>query len=143
MPWARPVRPCSTSTCWRVSGCRRSSSSARWPPSARRRGGGSPLSRRLAATEAKERDVVVVDDGIATGGTVAAAAALLRAQAPRRLVLAVPVAPAEGLARVRGAFDDVVCLHTPEPYFAVGQWYVDFHQVSDDQVRAALAAAGA
>jgi len=84
------------------------------------------------------RDVVVCDDGIATGGTVAAAAALLRAQGPRRCVLAVPVAPVEGLARVREAFDDTVCLSTPEPYFAVGQWYVDFHQVSDEEVRSTL-----
>jgi|SRR5581483_4686212 len=85
------------------------------------------------------RDAVVVDDGIATGGTVVAAAALLRAQGPRRLVLAVPVAPVEGLARVRASFDDTFCLSTPEPYTAVGQWYVDFHQVSDDEVRSALA----
>jgi putative phosphoribosyl transferase len=83
----------------------------------------------------KDRDVVVCDDGIATGGTVVAAAALLRAQEPRRLVLGVPVAPAEGLARVRESFDETVCPHIPEPYFAVGQWYVDFHQVSDDEVR--------
>jgi len=88
------------------------------------------------------RDVVVCDDGIATGGTVVTAAALLRAQQPRRLVLAVPVAPAEGLARVREAFDDTVCLYTPEPYFAVGQWYTDFHQVSDDEVRAILGTSG-
>ena len=101
--------------------------------------------RRIAAyrgdspqPQVEGRDVVVCDDGIATGGTVTAAAALLRAQSPRRLVLAVPVAPVEGLARVREAFDDTVCLATPEPYLAVGQWFVDFHQVSDDEVRAAL-----
>lgn len=71
-----------------------------------------------------------------------AAARLLRVQGPRRLVLAVPVAPVESLARVREAFDDVVCLHTPEPYFAVGQWYGDFHQVTDDEVRSVLRAGG-
>jgi predicted phosphoribosyltransferase len=73
---------------------------------------------------------------------VTAAAALLRARRPRRLVLAVPVAPVEGLARVREAFDESVCLYTPEPYFAVGQWFVDFHQVSDAEVRQALGTTG-
>jgi len=88
------------------------------------------------------RDVVVIDDGIATGGTVTAAGKLLRERQPRRLVLAVPVAPAESVPRLRDVYDDVVCLHTPEPYFAVGQWFVDFHQVSDDEVRRVLSGAG-
>lgn len=79
-----------------------------------------------------------VDDGIATGGTVMAAARLLRAQEPRTLVLAVPVAPKEGLQRAGEVYDRVVCLHAPEPYYAVGQWYEDFHQVSDDEVRRLL-----
>jgi putative phosphoribosyl transferase len=88
------------------------------------------------------RDAVVVDDGIATGGTVIAAGRLLRARGPRRLVLAVPVAPMEAISKVAAAFDEVVCPHTPLPYVAVGQWYVDFHQVTDDEVRALIAAHG-
>ncbi len=98
------------------------------------RGNESPL-------EVGGRDVVVVDDGIATGGTVIAAAKLLRSQDPKRLILAVPVAPREGLEKAREVYDDVGELHTPEPYYAVGQWFVDFHQVSDDEVRAILDAA--
>lgn len=83
---------------------------------------------------------VVVDDGIATGTTMRAALRALRRRGPARLVLAVPVAPADTLARLRYEVDDVVCLASPEPFRAVGLHYDDFHQVDDAEVLAALAA---
>lgn len=83
--------------------------------------------------------VVVVDDGIATGTTLRAALKVLRQRGAGRVVLAVPVAPADTLAALRTEVDDTVCLATPEPFDAVGAHYVDFRQVDDDEVLAALA----
>jgi len=86
---------------------------------------------------------IVVDDGIATGTTVRAALKALRRRHPARLVLAVPVAPSDTLAELRSEVDDVVCLAEPFPFHAIGLHYVDFHQVSDDEVLAALDAVNA
>jgi putative phosphoribosyl transferase len=86
------------------------------------------------------RTAIVVDDGIATGTTVRAALAALRRRAPRRIVLAVPLAAAEALAELRGQADRIECLVTPSPFFAVGSHYLDFAQVADDEVIAQLAA---
>ena len=86
------------------------------------------------------RTAIVVDDGIATGTSVRAALKALRLRDPARLVLAVPVAPADTIEALRDEVDDVVCLAEPTPFFGVGAHYGDFHQVSDDEVLATFAA---
>lgn len=88
------------------------------------------------------RTVIVVDDGIATGATVVAALRVVRRLGARRIVLAVPVVPADTVARLRQIADEVVCGMAPRRFVAVGQWYDDFSQVADDEVRALLEAAG-
>jgi predicted phosphoribosyltransferase len=84
------------------------------------------------------RECIVVDDGIATGGTAEVALLSLKKQGASKVVLAVPVAPEESLARIAPHADDVVCLETPAPFAAVGQWYARFDQVSDEEVLEAL-----
>jgi putative phosphoribosyl transferase len=81
------------------------------------------------------RTVVLVDDGLATGSTMRAAAAALRKLRPRWLVVAVPVAANETCEEFRDQVDDTVCVLTPEPFHAVGLWYEDFSQTTDEQVR--------
>ncbi|MGZ3290246.1 MAG: phosphoribosyltransferase [Xanthobacteraceae bacterium] len=84
------------------------------------------------------RVVIVVDDGIATGTTTRAALQAIRKQKPKELVLAVPVAPRETAAELRGEVDALICLEMPEPFFAIGYFYRDFEQVSDEEVVAIL-----
>ena len=88
------------------------------------------------------RTAVVVDDGIATGSTARAACEVARAQGAARVVLAVPVAPPGWTERIRGAADELICLETPAPFFAIGQFYADFSQTSDQEVTACLKGAG-
>ncbi|ALA20507.1 MULTISPECIES: phosphoribosyltransferase [unclassified Chelatococcus] len=85
------------------------------------------------------RCAIVVDDGIATGATVRAALRAIRRRAPARLVLATPVAPRDVVADLSDEADAVVCLETPEPFWAVGAAYLDFDQVEDEAVIATLA----
>jgi putative phosphoribosyl transferase len=84
------------------------------------------------------RTAIVVDDGIATGATVRAALRAIRRQKPKRLVLAVPVAPSEVVARIKAEVDDIVCLMTPDAFYAISIYYADFTQLTDDDVTAIL-----
>jgi putative phosphoribosyl transferase len=86
---------------------------------------------------------LVVDDGLATGATMRAALRAVRRRHPAKLVLAVPVAPTAAIEHLQREVDEVVCLATPEEFFAIGQFYVDFRQVEDDEVIALLEAASA
>jgi putative phosphoribosyl transferase len=85
--------------------------------------------------DVRGKTVILVDDGLATGSTMRAAAAALRAQHPERLVIAVPVAPQQTCESLLQDADDVVCATVPEPFFAVGNWYDDFTQTTDTEVR--------
>ena len=87
-----------------------------------------------------DRTVLIVDDGIATGATMLAAVRVVRGLGAATVVLAVPVAPADALPRLAEIADEVVCPVTPRRFQSVGQWYVDFRQVSDARVRELLAA---
>ena len=89
------------------------------------------------------RTALVVDDGIATGSTARAACQVARAHGAARVVLAVPVAPRGWQARIAGAADELVCVHTPGDFFAIGQFYADFSQTTDDEVIACLQRAAA
>jgi putative phosphoribosyl transferase len=86
------------------------------------------------------RTAIVVDDGIATGTTVRAALKALRRRRPSEVVLAVPVAPHETIEALRTLVDRVVCLAQPEPFYAIGLYYHDFHQMEDEEVISALSA---
>jgi len=95
------------------------------------RGGRPPV-------EVRDRVAIVVDDGVATGGTAVAAVRWTKAQGAKEVVLAVPVAPPQAEALLEREADRFVALVTPEPFHAVGQWYRDFDQVSDEGVVAIL-----
>ena len=88
------------------------------------------------------RVVVVVDDGLATGATMLAALTALRSQSPARLVAAVPVGSADTCRALAAEADEVVCVTVPRSFHAVGQWYDDFTQTTDDDIRALLAPKG-
>ncbi len=99
------------------------------------------IQRRLECYRGKKpppavegRIVILVDDGVATGATTKAALRALRKQNPARLILAVPVGPPDAIQRLEQEADQVVCLSTPEPFWAVGRFFLDWAQISDAQV---------
>jgi predicted phosphoribosyltransferase len=87
----------------------------------------------------REQIVIVVDDGLATGSTMHAAVLALRRQGPARIVVAVPVGSRQACEELRQVADQVVCPLMPEPFSAVGLWYADFSETSDEEVRRLLA----
>jgi predicted phosphoribosyltransferase len=95
------------------------------------------------APDVRGRAVILVDDGLATGSTMRAAVAALRRRGPARIIVAVPVGAAETCAALAEEADEAVCAYEPEHFAAVGLWYDNFTQTTDDEVRALLAAAAA
>lgn len=85
--------------------------------------------------------VILVDDGLATGATMRAAIDAVHAQKAAHIIVAVPVAPPDTVASLREQIDELICLAAPEHFMAIGQWYMDFSQVSDEQVRQILSKA--
>ena len=88
-----------------------------------------------APVELRDRIVVLVDDGLATGSTMKAAVQAVRAQRPSRIIVAVPVGSPDSCRELAETADEVVCARTPEHFSAVGQWYRDFSQTTDLEVR--------
>jgi putative phosphoribosyl transferase len=96
---------------------------------------GRPLPRLAGRT------VILIDDGLATGFSMRAAVAAVREEAPARVVVAVPVAAPETCEEFRALVDQIVCAETPDPFYAVGIWYDDFSQTTDEEVHEILSAA--
>jgi putative phosphoribosyl transferase len=93
---------------------------------------------RRPAVEVHGRTVILVDDGLATGSSMRVAATALRKKSPAQIVAAVPVAAPSTCSEFETEVDKVICAATPEPFWAVGQWYRNFSQISDGQVRELL-----
>ena len=97
------------------------------------------LYRSHPLADLRGRTLLLVDDGLATGATMRAAVIAARQQAPARIIAAVPVAAQDTLEKVRREVDEAVCVYAPEEFCAVGEWYEDFGQTTDEEVRELLA----
>lgn len=87
------------------------------------------------------KTIIIIDDGLATGATMRAAIVSLRQADAAQIIAAVPVGAVSTCRKIEQEADELVCLHTPEPFYGVGQWYIDFSQTSDEEVLALLASA--
>jgi putative phosphoribosyl transferase len=94
-------------------------------------------------TDVGGRTAILIDDGLATGASMRAAVVALRQRSPARVVVAVPIAPPDTCRAFEELVDAIVCAMTPEPFLAVGQWYEDFTQTTDEEVRRLLSRAAA
>lgn len=94
------------------------------------------------APDVRGRTVILIDDGLATGSSMRAAAMALRRLHPSKIVVAVPAAAPETCEAFRDEVDEIICAITPDPFYAVGVWYEDFSQTSDEEVRELLAHKG-
>lgn len=88
----------------------------------------------LPAPEINNRRIILIDDGLATGATMRAAVSALQQQKPASIIVAIPVAPPDTVEKLRKEADEVICLAAPEAFFAIGTWYEDFSQTSDEEV---------
>jgi len=93
------------------------------------------------SVDVRNKTVILVDDGLATGSTMRAAIAALRQHRPARIVVAVPTAAPQTCSEIADEVDEIICAATPETFYAVGQWYQEFSQTTDDEVRELLARA--
>jgi putative phosphoribosyl transferase len=88
--------------------------------------------------ELEKRIVIVTDDGVATGNTIMASIRMMRQKRPKKIVVAIPVAPAETIKKMAPLVDDLICLHVPNDFMGVGWYYSDFSEVTDEEVIALL-----
>lgn len=93
------------------------------------------------APKIKDQTVILIDDGIATGATIRVAIKAIKKLGCRHLIVAVPVAPESTIQQLRNEVDEIYCLETPEPFFAIGNWYENFSQTSDEEVQSLLSKA--
>lgn len=93
------------------------------------------------APQLRGKVVILVDDGIATGSTMRLAVSLVRRAQAAKIIVAVPVAPSDSCEAIAAEVDDFICLSKPQPFFSVGQWYEDFRQIGDEEVKRLLAVA--
>lgn len=84
--------------------------------------------------EVKDKTVIIIDDGIATGFTILAVIKAVKKQGAKKIILAIPVGPRETIEEFKELVDEVICLYIPEEFYAVGSYYLDFKQVTDEEV---------